>query len=282
MQDNRFDVGAAPQVPLRAERRPTRPAAGTAPVAGVEATSGGLVRSTLKAGGAAIALLTVFWLPAEYGIDPTRLGGVLGLTEMGQIKQQLAAEAAAGSAAPPAIVPAAAVAPAEVLGRLDRIEAQVAAIAAVIGAEVPAGSAPPPAAAAEPAPAAVAATDTATGAAVDAAVAEATADAGGWRDEVSYTLAPGEGLEIKLTMAEGETARFEWTANGSVLNYTTHGEGPGDQKASYDDGRGVADQAGELTAQFTGSHGWFWRNRTDAPVTLTLRTGGAYEVLKRL
>jgi hypothetical protein len=58
--------------------------------------------------------------------------------------------------------------------------------------------------------------------------------------------------------------------------------GAGGQKASYEDGRGVADQAGELTAQFTGSHGWFWRNRTDAPVTLTLRTGGAYAELKRL
>ena len=48
------------------------------------------------------------------------------------------------------------------------------------------------------------------------------------------------------------------------------------------DGRaGVAEQSGVLRAAFTGNHGWFWRNRTDAPVTLTLRTRGDYSELKR-
>ena len=37
-------------------------------------------------------------LPAEYGIDPTGVGKLLRLTEMGQIKQQLAEEAAADAA----------------------------------------------------------------------------------------------------------------------------------------------------------------------------------------
>ena len=34
----------------------------------------------------------------------------------------------------------------------------------------------------------------------------------------------------------------------------------------------MPEKAGELVAAFTGNHGWFWRNRTDAPVTVTLRT----------
>jgi hypothetical protein len=84
---------------------------------------------------------------------------------------------------------------------------------------------------------------------------------------------------VKLVMQEGQTARFEWTANGSVVNYDTHGDGSG-QKISYEHGRGVPDQAGELTAAFTGNHGWFWRNRTDAPVTVTLRTAGDYAEMK--
>jgi hypothetical protein len=205
---------------------------------------------------------------------------------MGQIKQQLYAEAEAdeaGAGAPITLDPA-------TLARLERIEAQLAAMGAVIGApaaltDIPAQTAeaiaaapapepdptpaPAPEAAAEPAPA-----DTA--AAVDTAVSEATS---GWRDEVSYSLAPGEGIEVKLVMQEGQTARFEWTANGSVVNYDTHGDGSG-QKVSYEQGRGVPDQAGELTAAFTGNHGWFWRNRTDAPVTVTLRTAGDYAEMK--
>ena len=207
---------------------------------------------------------------------------------MGQIKQQLYAEAEADEAGAGAV---ATLDPAT-MDRLDRIEAQLAAIGAVIGApasvteapaqtveEVAAAPAPEP----EPGPALDATPELTaepapgeTTEAVDAATAEATS---GWRDEVSYSLAPGEGIEVKLVMQEGQTARFEWTANGSVVNYDTHGDGSG-QKISYEQGRGVPDQTGELTAAFTGNHGWFWRNRTDAPVTVTLRTAGDYAEMK--
>ena len=52
-----------------------------------------LLRSTFIALVAAIALLVTVVLPAEYGIDPTGAGRVLGLTEMGEIKEGLAKEA---------------------------------------------------------------------------------------------------------------------------------------------------------------------------------------------
>ncbi|WP_245907178.1 transmembrane anchor protein [Photobacterium sanctipauli] len=53
-----------------------------------------LVRSTFIALGVAVALLVTVILPAEYAIDPTGVGRVMGLTEMGEIKEQLAQEAA--------------------------------------------------------------------------------------------------------------------------------------------------------------------------------------------
>jgi len=58
-----------------------------------------LMRSTLIAAAAALVLLVTVVLPAEYGIDPTRIGRVLGLTQMGEIKVRLAREAAADQAA---------------------------------------------------------------------------------------------------------------------------------------------------------------------------------------
>ena len=202
---NRFDISKAP---LRAE--PRHPAA-AAPVQSVPATPGGLIRSTLLAAGAAGAILVLFWLPAEYGIDPTGVGGLTGLTEMGEIKQQLAAEAEAdveaAAAAPVAAVeatPATAAPAPEILERLDRIDAQLAAISAVIG--TPPSLTEPAAAAtvvAEPAPEAAAAPAPDP---VEAAVAEAAAPEPAtpeWRDEVSYTLNPGEGIEVKLSMEEG-------------------------------------------------------------------------------
>ncbi|MFI0609999.1 MAG: hypothetical protein ACH37Z_19155 [Anaerolineae bacterium] len=278
---NRFDT---PKAPLRAEPRTL-----ATNVQSVPATPGGLIRSTLLAAGAAGAILVLFWLPAEYGIDPTGVGGLTGLTEMGEIKQQLSAEAeadaqaTAASAVAPAI-PTAALVPEEVLQRLDRIDAQLAALATVIGAPVgTAEPAPAPEPAPEPAPVAeVPVAVTPDPDPVEAAVAEATEAAPAapeWRDEVSYTLAPGEGIEVKLVMEVGQVARFAWTANGGVVNYDTHADGGG-QSISYEQGRAVPEQAGELVAAFTGNHGWFWRNRTDAPVTLTLRTAGQYAEMR--
>jgi len=54
-----------------------------------------LLRSTAIAAASAVAILVTVVLPAEYDIDPTGIGGVLGLSEMGEIKAQLAAEAEA-------------------------------------------------------------------------------------------------------------------------------------------------------------------------------------------
>ena len=57
-------------------------------------TSKQLLRSTLIALVIAIAILFTVVLPSEYAIDPTGIGRMLGLTEMGEIKTQLAEEAA--------------------------------------------------------------------------------------------------------------------------------------------------------------------------------------------
>ena len=54
-----------------------------------------LLRSTVLAIVGAAAILVTVVLPAEYGIDPTGVGRMLGLTDMGETKQQLAAEAEA-------------------------------------------------------------------------------------------------------------------------------------------------------------------------------------------
>lgn len=52
-----------------------------------------LLRSTFLALAAAAAILITIVLPAEYAIDPTGAGRLLGLTEMGEIKNTLAEEA---------------------------------------------------------------------------------------------------------------------------------------------------------------------------------------------
>lgn len=54
-----------------------------------------LLKSTVIAAIAAAIVLVTIVLPAEYGVDPTRIGKMLGLASMGEIKIQLAEEAEA-------------------------------------------------------------------------------------------------------------------------------------------------------------------------------------------
>lgn len=204
-----------------------------------------LIRSTLIAAVSAVVLLYTVVLPSEYGVDPTGIGRVLGLTEMGEIKTRLAKEAAEDAAATQA-------------SQSDPAEAA--------GNEQSASTAP------------VATTPVQTPAAQSASETGSTAT---WRDEMTFTLAPGQGTEIKLKMKEGDRALYSWTVKGGVVNFDTHGDALG-RSISYEKGRGVASDEGDLIAAFTGNHGWFWRNRGKADVTVVLKTGGAYSDIKRV
>ncbi len=62
-------------------------------------TSRQLLRATALAAIAAGAILVAIVLPSEYAIDPTGVGRALGLTEMGEVKMQLAKEATSDAAA---------------------------------------------------------------------------------------------------------------------------------------------------------------------------------------
>lgn len=204
------------------------------------------MRSTLLAAISALVLLVVVVLPAEYGIDPTGAGRALRLTEMGDIKQQLAAEAIADAvaAAPAAQSPAA--------GTLGMATASAAE---------------------PPAKAAVAAAPKAPAQAATPKIA--------WRDKMPLTLTPGEGAEIKLKMAQGAKAQYAWVVEGGAVNFDTHGDAPG-KSISYEKGRGVSSDAGVLEAAFTGNHGWYWRNRGQSSVTVILRTRGDYTEIKKM
>lgn len=194
-------------------------------------SSGQLLRSTVIAIVVAAVLLTTVVLPSEYGIDPTGIGRVAGLTQMGEIKMTLAEEA-----------------------KRDR-EADASRTAAG-PAQQPAAPATAPPATGEP--------------------------AAGRTDSMTVTLKPGQGIEIKLDMMKGATAKYEWTTTGGGLNFDLHGDNASNAFISYKKGTSAESDSGDLVANFEGSHGWFWRNRTNGDVTVTLKTSGEYTDIKRV
>ncbi len=197
-----------------------------------------LVRSTLIAAAVAVVLLVTVVLPAEYGVDPTGVGRVLGLTEMGKIKVSLAREAAAA----------------------DSVEAAVAmggatGTAAPAVVSTPAVAAPP-------------------------AIPAQSSTANSHVTEI--VLRPNEGKEIKLVMRKDARVTYSWSVAGGVVNYDTHADAPGISYHGYGKGTGTPSEEGVLVAAFDGAHGWFWRNRGRQAVTVTLRTNGEYQELKRM
>ncbi len=103
-------------------------------------------------------------------------------------------------------------------------------------------------------------------------------------NQMSVTLKPGEGTEIKLEVLKNKTVSYEWTAAGGPVNYDTHGEPYNGEKGyfhSYNKGKQVKSDKGEFTAIFDGTHGWFWRNRSNNDVTIALKTNGDYLNVKQ-
>lgn len=101
-------------------------------------------------------------------------------------------------------------------------------------------------------------------------------------EETEVTLKPGEGTEVKLDMKNGAKANFTWTVEGGVVNFDMHADGAGQQSMSYEKGRAAPSQEGVLEAAFDGKHGWFWRNRGKADVTVTLKVNGDFAGMKRV
>ena len=183
-------------------------------------------RAALIAAGVAAVLLVTTVLPAEYGYDPTGAGRALGLTAMGEMKQN---EGAAESDA------------AEAESQDLTLDEDPAASTSVAGAGASAG-------------------------------------------EVTLTLAPDEGTEVKATMKAGGEIEYQWSTGGPQVNFELHGEeigAPSSEYTSYEKGTSAGER-GTFRAPFDGTHGWFWRNRTTAPITITVKANGAFTKFEQL
>lgn len=102
-------------------------------------------------------------------------------------------------------------------------------------------------------------------------------------DTMTITLQPGEGAEVKAQIRKGEHFVFSWSANAPV-KADMHGEPFNANEKEFTTYWKVPQQSGAqgtFTAPFDGIHGWFWRNKGDKPVTITVKVDGFQEKLYR-
>ena len=204
-----------------------------------------LVKASVAASAIAAVILVIAILPAEYNIDPTGIGQALGLTAISQ------AAATSGS-------------PAVEIDALDKSASSVKSNDSVFvfGQTNP-----------------VTSKEMANAPSV-AQIAQARQTPGVRSDTVKINIPAGKGLEYKLLMDEFVHLEYEWSTGGEPLYFDFHGEPKGDTTGYFESfSITTSDKMkGSLTTPFAGAHGWYWKNKTDATITVTLSTTGDYSI----
>lgn len=174
-----------------------------------------LGRATAAALAAAAIILVVAVLPAEYDIDPTGLGGAMGLTMLSGPAEAAEAEVLPG----------------------ENSESAITLIPQNAAYKV---------------------------------------------EQRTITLEAFEGIELKAAMTEGQSFTFSWASQNGPVFVDMHGEPPnaGDNEfTSYWKEKAQETAAGAFVAPFEGTHGWYWQNMGEEPVTIQVSVSGFFQKL---
>lgn len=97
----------------------------------------------------------------------------------------------------------------------------------------------------------------------------------------TYTLGPRKDKEVKFKMNKGDTIDFTWQTTQTVY-LDQHGEPTTSEGKEFlpfvstKTGKYKKD-SDSLTAQFTGTHGWYWRNLSNKTIQIQLTLEWEFE-----
>ncbi len=102
-----------------------------------------------------------------------------------------------------------------------------------------------------------------------------------WKDSIEITIPARGDKEYKLFLAKGATFKYSWQTGGEELFFDFHGEPADDTTGHFESfSKSTESQSsGSLTSSFEGTHGWYWKNSTRSPVTITLKVNGEYQLV---
>jgi len=102
-----------------------------------------------------------------------------------------------------------------------------------------------------------------------------------WQDTVVISIPPGKGLEYKFFISKGEKFEFVWATGGTAIYFDFHGEPEGNKTGYFKSFKEStkSQSSGTLLVPFSGSHGWYWKNKTNQTINITLKTSGDYKII---
>ena len=100
-----------------------------------------------------------------------------------------------------------------------------------------------------------------------------------WTDTINITIPARGDKEYKLYISEGATFTYSWDSDQNQLFFDFHGEPAGDTSGYFKSFEKDTDSqsGGSLTAEFNGTHGWYWKNESSIPANITLKLKGQYK-----
>jgi len=99
-------------------------------------------------------------------------------------------------------------------------------------------------------------------------------------DSVEIIIPAGKGLEYKLNMEKYAHVEYQWQTDGEALYFDFHGEPAGDTTGYFESFSITTsnNMKGSLTTPFKGAHGWYWKNNSQQPITVSLSMKGYYTI----
>lgn len=101
---------------------------------------------------------------------------------------------------------------------------------------------------------------------------------GDWKDTNTIVIPANKSLEFKFYIKKGNEFEYEWETNKGNVFFDFHGDAPLGAFESFQK-KTSNSSSGKLVIPFDGNHGWYWKNKTNEEVTITLKTNGDYQVL---
>jgi hypothetical protein len=199
---------------------------------------------------AAGVILVAVVLPAEYGVDPVGTGNAFGLTQIARAEEAAGAPAAAAAVAPATGEPA------------PTIEGEGGRPTLAFG---------------QPTPATM---DEDGGPILEwnRAGADRLQPRPFRRDSRTFQVGPNEALEFKYRLEKDGGFVYSWAATGKV-QVDFHGE-PEGKPRGYAEFYNQSERErahGTFVAPAPGIHGWYWKNLSSNPITITLNAVGYFE-----
>lgn len=103
------------------------------------------------------------------------------------------------------------------------------------------------------------------------------------QDSINVSVPAGKGIEYKIAVLKYGQVKYAWKTNQGILFVDMHGDvKSADTKSGYFESYTVANSnnmAGSFIAPYEGKHGWYFKNKSNADIEVTINLTGEYQLI---